>query len=173
MIFVDVQLSVIRGITTQKGGVGMAEEQHNIAENWVVVDASVLPEVILKVLTVKRMLANREEKSSAAACRAVGISRSAFYKYRDSVFVYEEQMKQRVFTLSLLLHDHSGVLSGVLTVLYEANANLLTVNQSVPVDGAAIVTVSFRMDDAAQMPLLCQSLRALNGVAEVKLLSGF
>ncbi len=141
--------------------------------NWVVVDASVLPEVILKVLTVKRMLANREEKSSAAACRAVGISRSAFYKYRDSVFVYEEQMQQKVFTIMLFLRDRSGVLSGVLAALYAANANLLTINQSVPVDGAAIVTVSFRMEDAASVPSLCQSLRALEGVTEVRLLSGF
>ena len=141
--------------------------------NWVVVDTSVLPEVILKVLTVKRMLANREEKSSAAACRAVGISRSAFYKYRDSVFVYEEQMQQKVFTIMLFLRDRSGVLSGVLATLYAANANLLTINQSVPVDGAAIVTVSFRMEDAASVPSLCQSLRVLEGVTEVRLLSGF
>lgn len=141
--------------------------------NLVVVDASVLPEIILKVLTVKRMLANREEKSSAAACRAVGISRSAFYKYRDSVFVYEEQMQQKVFTVMLFLRDRSGVLSGVLAALYAADANLLTINQSVPVDGAAIVTVSFRMEDAAHIPALCQSLRALDGVTEVRLISGF
>lgn len=143
------------------------------SQNWVVVDASVLPEVILKVLTVKRMLANREAKSSAAACRSVGISRSAFYKYRDSVFVYEEQMQQKVFTVMLFLRDRSGVLSGVLATLYAADANLLTINQSVPVDGAAIVTVSFRMENAAHVPALCQSLRVLEGVTEVRLLSGF
>ncbi len=143
------------------------------SQNWVVVDASVLPEVILKVLTVKRMLANREVKSSAAACRSVGISRSAFYKYRDSVFVYEEQMQQKVFTIMLFLRDRSGVLSGVLAALYAADANLLTINQSVPVDGAAIVTVSFRMENAARVPALCQSLRVLEGVTEVRLLSGF
>lgn len=143
------------------------------SQNWVVVDASVLPEVILKVLTVKRMLANREAKSSAAACRSVGISRSAFYKYRDSVFVYEEQMQQKVFTVMLFLRDRSGVLSGVLAALYAADANLLTINQSVPVDGAAIVTVSFRMENAAHVPALCQSLRVLEGVTEVRLLSGF
>lgn len=143
------------------------------SQNWVVVDASVLPEVVLKVLTVKRMLANREAKSSAAACRSVGISRSAFYKYRDSVFVYEEQMQQKVFTVMLFLRDRSGVLSGVLATLYAADANLLTINQSVPVDGAAIVTVSFRMENAAHVPALCQSLRVLEGVTEVRLLSGF
>lgn len=141
-------------------------------KNWVVVDVSVLPEVITKTLMVKRMLANREEKSSAAACRKVGISRSAFYKYRDCVFIYEEQMREHIFTIALLLHDESGVLSGVLAALYTAQANVLTLNQSIPVDGAATVTVSFRLEDAAQVRPLCSRLGELSGVAEVRLLSG-
>ena len=118
------------------------------------------------------MLANREEKSSAAACRKVGISRSAFYKYRDCVFVYEEQMHQQIFTLYLRLHDESGVLSGVLAALYSAQANVLTLNQSIPVDSVATVTVSFRLYDAAQISLLCSNLLELSGVVEVRLLSG-
>lgn len=142
------------------------------AKTWVVVDASVLPEVITKTLTVKRMLANREEKSSSAACRTVGISRSAFYKYRDCVFIYEEQMREQIFTVYLLLHDEAGVLSGVLRALSAANANVLTLNQSIPVDGAANVTVSFRLADAAEVPVLVNSLSECKGVVEVRLLSG-
>ena len=141
-------------------------------KNWVVVDSSVLPEVILKTLTVKRMLANREEKSSSAACRAVGISRSAFYKYRDSVFVYEDQMREQIFTVYMILHDEEGVLSGVLHALTDADANVLTLNQSIPVDGAATVTVTFRLKDAAQIPALCSALAERKGVVEVRLLSG-
>ncbi len=142
------------------------------SNHLVIVDQSVLPEVITKTLRVKRMLANREEKSSAAACRKIGISRSAFYKYRDCVFVYEEQMQQHIFTVYLLLHDEAGVLSGVLAALSAAQANVLTLNQSIPVDGAATVTVSFRLDDATQIPLLCENLNNADGVAEVRLLSG-
>ncbi len=141
-------------------------------KNWVVVDASVLPEVILKTLTVKRMLANREERSSAAACRKVGISRSAFYKYRDSVFVYEEQMRDRIFTVFLRLNDIAGVLSGVLSSLSGAHANVLTLNQSIPVDGAAVVTVSFRLEENADISALVQALAERNGVIGVRLLSG-
>ena len=141
-------------------------------KNWVVVDSAVLPEVILKTLTVKRMLANREEKSSSAACRSVGISRSAFYKYRDSVFVYEEQMREHIFTVYLLLHDESGVLSGVLHTLSDAQANVLTLNQSIPIDGAATVTVTFRLQDAAGISALCSTLSERKGVVEVRLLSG-
>ena len=144
----------------------------NQAKNWVVVDASVLPEVIMKTLAVKRMLANREERSSSAACRAVGISRSAFYKYRESVFVYEEQMREHIFTVYLLLHDEAGVLSGVLHTMTDANANVLTLNQSIPVDGAAAVTVTFRLQDSAQISALCSTLSERKGVAEVRLLSG-
>ncbi|MBR3679515.1 MAG: ACT domain-containing protein [Oscillospiraceae bacterium] len=141
-------------------------------KNWVVVDVDVLPEVIIKTLMVKRLLANREEKSSSAACRRIGISRSAFYKYRDSVFIYEEQMNQHIFTVYLLLHDKSGVLSGVLATLYAAQANIMTVNQSIPVDGAATVTVSFRLDDASQVRPLCDELKQLTGVVDVRMLSG-
>ncbi|MBR5371753.1 MAG: ACT domain-containing protein [Oscillospiraceae bacterium] len=142
------------------------------AKTWVVVDASVLPEVITKTLTVKRMLANREEKSSSAACRTVGISRSAFYKYRDCVFIYEEQMREQIFTVYLLLHDEAGVLSGVLHALSAADANVLTLNQSIPVDGAATVTVTFRLGNAADVPALVNALGECNGVVEVRLLSG-
>ena len=141
-------------------------------KSWVVVDSSVLPEVILKTLTVKRMLANREEKSSSAACRTVGISRSAFYKYRDSVFIYEEQMRDRIFTVYMLLHDEAGILSGVLHTLSDANANVLTLNQSIPVDGAAAVTVTFRLQGSANVSALCSSLSERKGVVEVRLLSG-
>ncbi|MBR6420148.1 MAG: ACT domain-containing protein [Oscillospiraceae bacterium] len=141
-------------------------------KNWVVVDAAVLPEVITKTLTVKRMLANREERSSSAACRAAGISRSAFYKYRDSVFLYEEQMQARIFTVYLLLHDEAGVLSGVLHELSDAGANVLTLNQSIPVDGAATVTVTFRLQEAAGISALCTALSERKGVVEVRLLSG-
>ena len=151
---------------------GLFSAMSDHSKNWVVVDASVLPEVIMKTLTVKRMLANREEKSSSAACRAVGISRSAFYKYRDSVFVYEEQMKDHIFTVHLLLHDEAGVLSGVLQVLTDANANVMTLNQSIPVDGAATVTVSFRLQDSAQVSALVSTLAERKGVVEVRLLSG-
>lgn len=142
------------------------------AKNWVVVDASVLPDVILKTLTVKRMLASHTEKSSSSACRAAGLSRSTFYKYRDSVFVYEEQMREQIFTVYLVLHDKAGVLSGVLHTLTDAGSNVLTLNQSIPVDGAAAVTVTFRLHDAAEVSVLCKKLAELNGVAEVRLLSG-
>ncbi|WP_337484770.1 aconitase [Porcipelethomonas sp.] len=71
----------------------------------IVVESEVLPEVIIKVLEVKKLLANKEEKSSAAACKRVGVSRSAYYKYRNSVYSYEEKLMQKIITLYMLLRD--------------------------------------------------------------------
>lgn len=111
-----------------------------------VVSADVLPEVFTKVLTVKKLLARGEERSSASACKRVGISRSAFYKYRDCVFSYEEKLTQRILTLYITLQDEPGILSNLISVLHEMHANILTVNQNIPVDGVATVTVSIRID---------------------------
>lgn len=164
--------TTVRLTRKKSGGTHTMSDKSDYEKNWVVVDSSVLPEVILKTLTVKRMLANREEKSSSAACRAVGISRSAFYKYRDSVFIYEEQMRNQIFTVYLVLHDEAGILSGVLHTLSDANANVLTLNQSIPVDGAAAVTITFRLQESSSVSALCSSLGERKGVVEVRLLSG-
>ena len=81
-------------------------------------------------------------------------------------------MREHIFTVYLLLHDESGVLSGVLHTLTDAKANVLTLNQSIPIDGAATVTVTFRLQDAATISALCSTLSERKGVVEVRLLSG-
>ena len=139
----------------------------------IVVESEVLPEVIIKVLEVKKLLANKEEKSSAAACKRVGVSRSAYYKYRNSVYSYEEKLMQKIITLYMLLRDEPGVLSSVLVSLHNLNANILTVNQSIPIDGVATVTISLRLkesfDEAQAIKLISAQLK---GVVDIQLLSG-
>ena len=139
----------------------------------IVVDSAVLPEVILKVLEVKKLLANKEEKSSASACKRVGVSRSAYYKYRSCVFSYEEKIMQRIITLYMILKDEPGVLSSVLVSLHNLNSNILTVNQSIPIDGVATVTISLRLNESFDEAIVMKSIIAgLKGVVEVHLLSG-
>ena len=139
----------------------------------IVVDASVLPEVINKVLEVKKLLANKEEKSSAAACKRVGISRSAYYKYKDCVFSYEDKLTQRIMNLHAVLRDEAGVLSSVLSALYDLEANILTVNQNIPIDGVAAVTFSIRLENSMHSPVSLQEhLMQVDGVVDVKILSG-
>ncbi len=145
-------------------------EQHS---QLIVVDASVLPEVIGKVLEVKKMLAGRQEKSSAAACKRVGISRSAYYKYKDCVFSYEDKLTQRIINLHAVLRDEAGVLSSVLSALYDFGANILTVNQNIPIDGVAEVTFSVRLGGSVGTPdALREKLMQVGGVVHVKLISG-
>ncbi len=139
----------------------------------IVVEAEVLPEVILKVLEVKKLLAKKEEKSSASACKRIGVSRSAYYKYRNSVFSYEEKLTSQIITLYMLLQDKPGVLSSVLVSLHDLNANILTVNQNVPVDGVATVTISLRLNKGFDEALAIKSIISeLQGVVDIQLLSG-
>ena len=103
----------------------------------VLVDKKVLPEVFDKVLLAKSYLSKNLAKNSSEACKMADLSRSAFYKYKDSVFFYEDQDKSRVITYSLWLSDDPGVLSEVLTALSRFGVNVLTVNQNIPVDRVA------------------------------------
>lgn len=142
-------------------------------EELVVVSSQVLPEIILKVLEAKRMKARGDAKNSTEACRAVGISRSAYYKYKDSVFTYAEKLTNKIISMYFVLHDEKGVLSAIISKLYEYNVNILTVNQNIPVDSVAAVTVSFRFEGAQMNTSVIQEeLSKLSGVVSVKIISG-
>lgn len=139
---------------------------------YAVVSCDVLPEVFLKVMEVKRLLACGEEKSSASACKRADISRSAFYKYRDSVYTYEEKLTGRIISLYAVLRDMPGVLSSVLACLHKCSANVLTLNQSVPIDGAAAVTVTVKLSGGPMDgPSLRRAVLGVEGVVEARLIS--
>lgn len=138
----------------------------------IVVDAQILPDVFTKVLEVKKLMARKDEKSFASACKRIGISRSAYYKYKDSVFSYDELFNKKIVNLYLLLNDSPGVLSSVLVFLNGLHANIMTVNQSIPVDGAAAVNISLRLKAETHEELKSlNSISDLEGVLEVKILS--
>lgn len=138
----------------------------------IVADARILPDVFTKVLEVKKLMAQKGEKSFASAWKRIGISRSAYYKYKDCVFSYEELFNRRIINLYLLLNDQPGVLSSVLVYIHGINANILTVNQSIPVDGAAAVNISLRLTEDYKDELAAlNSINSLDGVLEVKIIS--
>lgn len=139
----------------------------------VVVDSGVLPEVYLKVLEAKKVLARGEAKSSVEACKIVGISRSAYYKYKDRVFLYNEKLNNRIISLYATLKDEPGVLSCMMSAVYELGANILTVNQNIPIDSVATVTMTIRMN-TLNIPSeqLKENILALNGVIDIKIISG-
>ena len=135
----------------------------------VVVKEDVLPEVIVKVLRAKELRAASADLSSSEACRIVGISRSAYYKYKDSVFRYEEQSSENVFSLGLKLYDRQGVLSAVISELYSLGMNIIKINQEQPEDSVASVSIQARRDGGScGRDELCSSLGKLDGVIGVR-----
>lgn len=110
-------------------------------EQYFIVDAAVLPEVFLRVTEAKALLETGEVKTVNDAVRQVGLSRSAFYKYRDTIRPFHDMLKGRIVNLQLLLKNETGVLSRLLNVLAQCGANILTINQSIPAGGSAIVNI--------------------------------
>ena len=107
-----------------------------------IVEASALPEVFRKVAEAKQMLSSGECQTVGEAARKTGISRSAFYKYKDAIAPLQNLMAGRILTFQLLLRDRAGVLSSILTIFADSGANILTINQTIPQNGTAVVTVS-------------------------------
>jgi len=135
---------------------------------YLLVDAQIAPDTFLKVVKAKRLLALGEASSLSQAVRMADISRSAFYKYRHSVHAYTGEESRRIATLYCELRDEPGVLSSLITSLYQSGGNILTINQNIPVDGVASITVALRTGDSQD---LIPQLEALSGVVSVRLLA--
>ena len=140
---------------------------------YYIVEASALPEVFLKVAEAKRLLSTGEAATVNEATRMMGISRSAFYKYRDSVLPFQNMMTGRIITFQFLLHDRKGLLSSVLTIFAERKANIRNINSIAPSNGSAIVTISAETIDLT-VPLeeLLHEVAALDGIIKAEVLSG-
>ena len=138
-----------------------------------IVAAEALPEIFLKVAEAKQMLQTGEVSTVGAATRAVGISRSAFYKYKDAVQPFNNMKSGRIITFYVMLKDNPGVLSSILTIFAASGANILTINQSIPTNGCAAVTISA---ETSEMPSTLEDLlarvSAAAGVVKFEILAG-
>ena len=140
---------------------------------YYIVEASALPEVFLKVAEAKRLLSTGEAATVNEATRMTDISRSAFYKYRDSVLPFQNMMTGRIITFQLLLHDKPGLLSNVLDIFAQKKANIITINSIVPTNGTAVVTISAEtMDLTVQLEELLHDLRLCSGIIKAEVLAG-
>lgn len=136
----------------------------------ILVDASVLPEVFIKVLTSKKLLESENVKTVNEACEKTGISRSAYYKYKDHVFDFNQM--QGVLTIMAVVVDLKGILSEMLRVISTANCSILTINQSVPTDGVANVHFTLKTDlMKTSVDRLITELNKIAGVRSVKILA--
>lgn len=141
--------------------------------HYYIVEASALPEVFLKVAEAKRLLSTGEASTVNEATQMVDISRSAYYKYRDSVMPFQNMMTGRVITIQMVLHDEPGLLSHILTVIAEKQANIMTINSIVPTNGTAVVTISAEtINLTVTLEDLIQALRAIPGVVKANVLAG-
>lgn len=138
-------------------------------DSYLVVEESALPEVYQKVVKANALLESGEASTASEAVRKAGISRSVYYKYRDAVFPYTQKASSGILTVQVILTDRPGVLVSLLTVFYQAGANILTVNhQNIPVKGRAFVSVSARIDTMEQAPgELIESLKQVGGVIKI------
>ena len=108
---------------------------------YFIVEASALPEIYLKVAETKQLLERGIEKTVNAATQRTGISRSAFYKYKDAVQPFQDMLHGRILTFQLMLRDEPGSLSPVSKIFAEHNVNILTINQGLPIGGSAVVSI--------------------------------
>ena len=135
------------------------------------VSAQVLPSVFAKVVEAKRLLAVGKVRNLSDATKASGISRSALYKYKDHVFIYNEDIDQGVVTINVYLEDRPGVLSSLINRFSQEGANILTVNQNIPADGVAPVSISARLENGCAAEGIINQIKELDGVVEVKLVN--
>ena len=140
---------------------------------YYIVEASALPEVFLKVAEAKRLLSTGEATTVNEATRMTDISRSAFYKYRDTVLPFQNMMTGRIITFQLLLQNQPGLLSQLLGIFADRKANIITINSIVPTNGTAVVTISAEtIDLTVQLEDLLRDLRQAPGVVKAEILAG-
>ena len=138
-----------------------------------IVEGDMLPEVFIKVCEAKEYLETGVASTVADAVQKAGISRSAFYKYKDAVMPFRDMKRDKVLTLSILIHDRPGALSSVLAIFATNHVNILTINQSISANGAAMVTLSI-IADAMSISLdeLKAQVESLAAVIRLELLAG-
>ena len=143
------------------------------APNYYIVDAEALPEIFRKVVDARRMLDTGEAETVNQAVQLAGISRSAFYKYNDAVRPFQDMLHGRIVTFQIMLKDEPGILSHVLNLFAGSGANILTINQGIPINGCAVVTVNAETSGLeGSLQELLARLNGAEGVLRGEILAG-
>ncbi|MDX9872121.1 MAG: ACT domain-containing protein [Clostridia bacterium] len=139
-------------------------------KQFYIVSKEILPEAILKTAQVKEILTRKEALTINEAVEKVGLSRSAFYKYREGIFPFFQASKEKIVTFSLLLEHRTGILSDVLNTVAGMKGNILTINQGLPLQGTAVVTLSIDTHEViGDMEELLEQLSTVAGVKKVEI----
>ena len=140
-------------------------------DEFVLVQRHVLPDAIQRTLQAKKLLESGKVATVQEAVSQVGISRSSYYKYKDAVFPFSMVDSKKIITISMLLEHRAGVLSNVLRFLAEKGANVLTINQTIPLQGEATVSMSVDAIRVKQpLDQVMDGLKSLDGVSRTVVL---
>jgi len=136
------------------------------------VKSGMLPEVFVKVMAVKRLLNSGKADSVNDAVQKIGLSRSAYYKYKDAVLPFYETSRGRLVTLIFAVENFPGILSGIINCMARVNANILTINQNIPINGLADVSISIETDHmTVNLENLLDELGRIPGVRSYQILA--
>ena len=143
------------------------------APKYYIVEASALPEVFLRVAEAKHLLQTGKANTVNDATRMTGISRSAFYKYRDTVRPFQNMMSGRIITFQFMLQDQKGLLSALLSIFAEHMVNIQTINSIIPSNGCALLTISAEtIDLEISLEELLLQTSQVPGVIKAEILAG-
>ena len=142
------------------------------ASRYFLVKKKAVPEVLLKVVEAKRLLESERAITVQEATEKVGISRSSFYKYKDDIFPFYDNAKGKTITLVVQMDDEQGLLSDLPHVVAVYKANILTIHQSIPVNGVATLTLSVEVrENTGNVSSMVEELEELGGIHYVKILA--
>lgn len=146
----------------------MEEKENN---KYYLIKQKAVPEVLLKVIEAKRLLEKDKALTIQEAAEKVGLSRSSFYKYKDDIFPFHENVKGRTVTFVLQMDDQPGMLSEVLQIIAHYSANILTIHQTIPINGVASLTMSMEIPPQSDMSFMMSELEQKDGILYVKILA--
>jgi chorismate mutase len=139
---------------------------------YFVVKQKALPEVLRKVAEAKRIIESERVVSVQEATERVGISRSSFYKYKDDIFPFHDNTEGTTITLTVQMDDEPGLLSDMLKIVAEYGANILTIHQSIPINGVASLSISIQiLSDTGDLSGMIEQMEAQRGVHYVKIIA--
>lgn len=139
---------------------------------YFVVSQKAVPEVLLKVVEAKRLLESARALSVQEAADMVGISRSSFYKYKDDIFPFNDNSKGKSITFVLQMDDKPGLLSTVLQTIAKYNGNVLTINQTIPINGVASLTFTVDLlPDTGDVSAMIEEIENVSGTRYLKILA--
>lgn len=139
---------------------------------YYVLRAKAVPEVLLKVVEAKRLLESGRAASVQEATEKVDISRSSFYKYKEDIFPFHDNVRGKTVTMVIQLDDEPGLLSLVLNIVAQFHANILTIHQSIPVNGIASLTLSIDiLPETGDPALMVDTIDGTDGIHYVKILA--